>query len=70
MKKVRPEQIGATDLGTCLQGPEQVYVAIAIQPPNNTQIVTVHRTLEGAKKQIESYPAGTAGHVDQLPLLP
>jgi hypothetical protein len=70
MKRVRPEEVGATDLGTYLQGPEQIYVAIATQPPNDTQLITVHRTLEGAKRQIESYGTDTTGSIQRLPLLP
>jgi hypothetical protein len=69
MKRVRPEEVGATDLGTLVQGPEQVYIATAIQPPNDTQIITVHRTLEGAKQQIESLP-GAQGRVDKQSILP
>ncbi|MEE2853760.1 MAG: hypothetical protein VX424_14065 [Actinomycetota bacterium] len=70
MRKVRPEEIGATDLGTWMQGPEQVFIAIAVQPPNDTQLITAHRTLEGAKRQVESYGSGTKGSVKQVPLQP
>jgi hypothetical protein len=70
VKRVRPEEVGAVDLGTWMQGPEQIYLAIAIQPPNDTQIITAHRTLDGAKKQIESYTPSAEGSIEKVPLLP
>ncbi|MBE5458333.1 hypothetical protein E3G52_005241 [Mycobacteroides abscessus] len=46
---------GPVDLGTLMQDPEQVFIAIAIHPKAGNQVMTVHRSLDGAKAQIESY---------------
>lgn len=69
VKIIRSGEAGVVDMGAMINGPEHVFVAIAIQPPNDTQIITVHRTLEGAKQQIESLP-GAEGRVDKQPILP
>ena len=77
MSDVLPEEITADDAtGTLVQGPEMVYVAIASQPPLNTQIITVHITLEGANAQLKNHAADwgvdprSVGIVERLPLLP
>ena len=76
MTDVQPEEIGATDLETLVQSPELVYVAIANQPPLNTQIISVHQTLEGANQRLENHGTSwgvdprSVGIVERLPLEP
>ena len=68
---------GPVDLATLMQDPEQVFIAVAVHSEAGNQVMTVHRSLDGAKAQIESYADlwhinrdQVTGNIVQTPLRP
>jgi hypothetical protein len=68
---------GVVDMGTLVQDPEQIYVSTVINPKAGNQIVTAHRSAQGAEAQVDEL--ATTWKVDRetlqanvlkLPLLP
>lgn len=63
-------------MGTMMQPPEQIYIATVIHPKDGSEIVTAHRSLEGAKGRIEHYASlwedadrdNVKGNIKQVPL--
>ncbi|SHV91389.1 Uncharacterised protein [Mycobacteroides abscessus subsp. abscessus] len=67
-----------TDMAAMMRPPEQIYVATVIHPRNGESILTAHRSLDGAKAQIEQYANSWEGQdrdnvkgtINQVPLGP
>ncbi|BBY28891.1 hypothetical protein [Mycolicibacterium sediminis] len=53
MTTVQPEEIGADDVTAVMDGPETIYIATVVNPTGGNQIMTAHRTSDGANAQIE-----------------
>ena len=72
-----PEEIGADDGIAVLEGPETIYIATVVNPTGGNQILTAHRTSDGANAQIDEMARVWSAHRDALnadvlplPLLP
>lgn len=72
-----PEEIGADDGIAVLEGPETIYIATVVNPTGGNQILTAHRTSDGANAQIDEMARlwstdrdGVDADVLPLPLMP
>lgn len=76
MRKIQSGEAGVVDAGTMMQPPEQIYIATVTHPKDGKQIVTAHRSLQGAQGRVEEYASlwqgedrdNVKGHIQQVPL--
>lgn len=77
MTEVTTGESEIVDLGTTVQDPEHVYVAVVVNPNAGNQIITAHRSHDGADAQVDELALTWSvardsldASVLELPLLP
>jgi hypothetical protein len=77
MTEVTTGESEIVERGTAVQDPEHVYVAVVVNPSAGNQIITAHRSHEGADAQVDELASAwnvarssLDATVIELPLLP
>jgi hypothetical protein len=77
MQTVKPEELGGEDIVRVMDGPETIYIATVVNPNGGNQIMTAHRSYDGADSQVDEMARlwsterdALAAEILPLPLLP